>query len=131
MHSALEEEIRDRLNGFAFRIRQYDMGVVLAAALCFTPLPPTMLIGLILSVFHLTLAQSKISKPEASLLYVGILVTVGYIAAWTIVLYWLSRAGELHTMLAFAAGWASWLLQNFAPGFLHRSLPPPPLVSHA
>lgn len=131
MHSALEEEIRGRLSGLTLRIRQYDVGVILAVALCFTPLPPTMLVGLILSIFHLTLARSKISKPESSFLYAGVLATIGYIAAWTIALYWLARAGELHAMLASAAAWASWLFQNFEPTFLHHSLPPPPLVQHA
>ena len=105
MHSALEDEIRGRLAGLAFRIRQYDSGVVLAVALCFTPLPPAMLIGLVLSVSHLALARSRLSNPEASLLGVGILVAIGCIAAWTTGIYWLSRAGELHAMLDLATGW--------------------------
>lgn len=129
MHSALEEEIRGRLTSLAFRVRKYDLGVVLAVALCFTPFPPAMLIGLILAVSHLAFARSKLSHSEASLLGVAILVAAGYIAAWTIGIYWLSRAGALHAMRDWATDWASWLLRIIEPGVWRHTLsaPPPPL----
>ena len=132
MHSALEDEIRGRLTSLAFRIRQYDSGVVLAIALCFTPFPPAMLIGLILSVSHLAFARRKLSNSEAPLLGVGILVAAGYIALWTIGIYWLARAGALPAMLDLATQWATWFLRIIEPGFWHHTLSaPPPLLRHA
>ncbi len=132
MHSALEEEIRGRLTSLAFRVRQYDLGVVLAVALCFTPFPPAMLIGLILAVSHLAFARRKLSPSEASLLGLAILVAAGYIAAWTIGIYWLARVGALNAIRDLATDWAWWLLRTFEPGFLRHTLSaPPPLLRHA
>jgi len=131
MHSALEEEIRGWLSTLAFRIRRCDIGVLLAAALCLIPLPPAMLIGLILAVSHLIVARDRLSTSELSLLRGGILVVVGYIAAWIVTIYWLSRVGELRAILDLVTNWASWLIQTLEPSFLRRVHPSSPLLHQA
>jgi hypothetical protein len=106
MRNALEREFFASCENAASRLGRHDSAVVLGVCLCFAPLPPVNLAGLLLTCLNFGLVwRNRLPKSEIPLLRAGVLAVLVYAALWTAALLWVIRAGGFSA----AAGWLGFL----------------------
>jgi len=112
MQSLLARSIRIWTVDVAARIRKYDPGVLLGVALCFTPAPPSMLLGIMLSTANLLVARpGELSRSELRLIWTGIAIATIYVIIWGILGFWAYRNGVLSQIVDNVRGVVEWVLQ--------------------
>ena len=88
--SAIERDLRSRLDRLALSLRGHDRGVVLGALLCACPLPPTAVAGLVVSVINLGLIRSgKLSSRELPFVRASLLVGATAFAIGSLAIFFL------------------------------------------
>ena len=127
MRSALEQEIRARLDALAARLGRHDRLVLLGVALCFVPFPPATLAGFLLTCMNLMLIRKgTLPRWELPLLGVGLAAILGYVALWTGLIVWSVRSGEPGRLWDLLTSWARWVVQ-LSHGVL---MSPPATIQH-
>ena len=127
MQSALEQELRARLDALAMRLGRHDRLVLLGVALCFVPFPPATLAGFLLTCMNLMLIRKgTLPRRELPLLGVGLAAILGYVALWTGLIVWSVRSGEPGRLWDLLTSWARWVVQ-LSHGVL---MSPPATIQH-
>ena len=112
MQSALEQELRARLDALAMLMGRHDRLVLLGVALCFVPFPPATLAGFLLTCMNLMLIRKgTLARRELPLLGLGLAAILAYAVLWAGLIVWTVRSGEPGRFWDLLTSWARWAVQ--------------------